>query len=220
MAKVTKSAAVSTAAMAAAGAADGPAINQAAFFKLAEAGDAGTFLTEDEAAGLLAAGFIEVGNTVDPSDASKRAVRLTEAGKAAVGDSDEADDSAASQYEIDDDVPLSVRGGGRGRDATYPFAKLSLGQSFHVAFVKDKPNFGKNLSSAAAQFARRFDKALTNEDGSPLQETVEVSYKQADGTSAKKTVTRQKMEPTIGFTVRTVGSDDKRGEGYRIYRTV
>jgi hypothetical protein len=201
--------------------AEAPAIDQAAFFKVAEAHTAGTitFLSQNEAAGLVAAGLIEVDvNTPDPTDVNKRAVRLTPAGVAAVAETSDEDDDGET-FEIDDDVPLAVRGGGRARDSKYPFHKLQVGQSFHVPAKSDKPNFSKNLSSAASQYAARFAKPLFNDDGSPKMETVTVHKKGPDGNRVATQETRQATEATVSFTVRTVGADDKRGEGYRVYRT-
>lgn len=218
-------------AVASATAAAQPALNAAALFKVSEAAAAGTiaYLSQDEAAGLIAAGLIEVNaEMADPNDASKRAARLTDAGHAEVAslatsedestDEEDGDEDEGDAFEIDDGVVMGKRGGGGGASASkFPFAKLAIGQSFHVK-LDGKEHQSKNMSSAASQYARQFDKPVFDDAGNAVLETVNVRRKNPDDTWSVVPVTRQKALATIKFAVREVGDDDKRGKGIRVFR--
>lgn len=211
---------------AAAGAA-APALNAAALFKVVEASRSGgvAFLSQAEGEGLLSAGFITINAAqTDPNDASKVAAYPTEAGAKFYdenGGEEEAGDEgkAAVSYEIDSDVPLATkrRGAiGTARESVYPFAKLDIGQSFHVPVSKDMPKPNRTLGSAVSNATKSF--AVEDLDGNGQKQFYAHEIKDKDG-NVTGTEQRVKMKNTRVFTVRAVGADDPRGEGARVYRT-
>ena len=94
---------------------------------IANAGDAGLMLTQEEGLDLVNNGYavVDTGTT----DGNTAKVTLTEAGVAALG----ASGNSATSYEIEDNVPIPTTSVRRGRTGGYPFEQLALNQSFHVA---------------------------------------------------------------------------------------
>ena len=227
MAKNTKTAAASSL-----GAAAVPALNAAALFKVVEASRSGSiaYLSQAEGEGLLAAGFITVNaNQPDPNDASKVAAYPTEAGAKFVDENGGASDNSAAQgataapsvptFEIDDNVPIAAkrRGAvGSPRESIYPFAKLEIGQSFHVPVTADMPKPNRTLGSAVSNATKSYDVEDLDAAGNKQYDAVEVKDKNGNVLRVEQ---RVRMKHTRVFTVRAVGEDDPRGVGARVYRT-
>lgn len=181
-------------------------------------------LTQDEGAEAVAAGFA----TVDTSnvEGDTAAVSLTEAGKAELAKVSPVVE-AASGFEIDDAVAMPVNATRRLRDGGYPFDKLEVGQSFHVAKSAKNPDpvtrLQSSVSGARARYSVETGETETvttkeyqrNENGKGYA-------KDADGkriVSATKEVTRPVTKVTRVFTVKAVDASDPRGEGARVWRT-
>lgn len=186
-----------------------------------------TRITQDQAKSLDASHF-QV-NTADVENGAA-AVQLTDAGKAAIG----AAPAPAGKIVIDEDVPMPTTARrGRQTEATYPFEALEkVGQSFHVPKTAANPDPAIRLSSSVSGARVKFSPVINGDDGKPVMESyTRPTYqlgsdgkpvKGEDGKRVKtgeETLTREKRgEPTRDFRVVTVGADDPRGEGARVFR--
>lgn len=193
-----------------------------------------TRITEAQAASLDASHF-EV-NTADVVDGAAL-VRLTDAGIAAAQEAtDPADGSAPAAasggIEIDDDVAMPEGKRRSPRETLYPFDKLEVGQSFHVAKSAENPDPATRLSSSVSGAHIRFSPELKNEDGTPKTEsyTSPVYQKNEDGSFAKDENGKRikigdepktrvaRGEPTREFRIVSTDATDKRGVGARVFR--
>jgi hypothetical protein len=188
---------------------------------IAEAGDNGLMLTQEEGLDLVNSGFAVVDtNTVDGNTAK---VTLTEAGQASLASSG----NTATSYEIEDNVALPTSTARRGRTGGYPFEALEIGQSFHVA-----AKAGEEPASVAARLQSSVSGARARfAEDTGEQETVNVkSYqKNPDGSFAKDAdgkrivageteKTRNKTRQTRDFKVHAVDASDPKGPGARVWR--
>lgn len=189
---------------------------------IANAGDAGLMLTQDEGLDLVNNGYATVDTSVVDGNTAK--VTLTEAGIAALG----ASGNSSTSYEIEDNVPIPQNSTRRGRTGGYPFEQLAVNQSFHVAAKDDEQpadvaaRLQSSVSGARARFAEPTGEQETvtkkvykrNEDGSFAKD--ENGKRIVEST---ENVTRPVTKPTRDFTVKAVGSDDPKGAGARVWRT-
>ena len=193
-------------------------------------------VTEAQAQSLDASHY-EV-NTADVVDGAA-AVRLTDAGiaaaEAAKGTPEAPASASSGGIEIDDDVQMP-EGLGRRRapsETLYPFDKLEIGQSFHVAKTAENPDPATRLSSSVSGAHIRYSPVINGEDGKPLMEEYAspVYQRTEDGKgyakdengkrikTGEETKTREKRgEPTRKFRIVPVDASDKRGEGARVFR--
>lgn len=193
-----------------------PAVDTATLSNIVAATVAGGFVyvAEAVAAPLVAAGYIET-NAEMKDEAGNIAARSTDAGNALINSANTA--PAAAQpgattaeapkskpsFEIEDNVPLpTIKRGGIG-GTTYPFDALNVGQSFHVAASEDKPNPAKSLASTVSSATARYAVEVKDANGNPVLGE--------DG--------KPQMQNTRVFSVRTVGKDDPKGPGARVWRT-
>ena len=183
-------------------------------------------LTQAEGQDIIAAGDATVDTTKTEGDTAL--VTLTEAGAAKVAaENGKGDDTAASSasFDIDDGVPMPGAAS-RGRSGGYPFDKLAVGQSFHVAKTADNPNPADRLASSVSGARAKYA-----EDTGETEEVTVKTYKKGDGgkgfakdadgkriVESETKATRPKMKTVRDFTVKTVGADDPRGEGARVWR--
>lgn len=179
-------------------------------------------LTQDEGAEAVAAGDA----LIDPSIAAEgetAAVRLTEAGAAKLAAS--APPATVPGIELDTDVPMPGGRQRKGRSSVYPFDKMEVGNSFHVAKTADNENPADRLASSVSGARAKYSV--------PTGETeivkVKVYAKGADGkflkgpdgkrvVSGETTKERPKMTVTRDFAVYTVDASDPKGEGARVFR--
>lgn len=198
---------------------------------IAASGTGYIMLTQEEGLEAVNAGHATVDSTITDGDTA--AVRLTDAGRAALAASQApatgVASAPASGFVIDDAVPLPARSS-RGRSGGYPFEALAVNQSFHVPLSKDDADaaaVATRLQSSVSGARSRFAEAVPGETV-----TVKVkSYQRgADGKYAKDaankrivtgetTETRPKMKVTRDFTVKAVDATDPRGPGARVWRT-
>jgi hypothetical protein len=152
--------------------------------------------------GLLKDNLVE--QNADIRDGDKIATRATEAGIAAYNtqkDAENASSDGASAFEIDDGVPMpTARGGGR-TSTQYPFDRLEVGQSFHIAATTDKPNPAKSIASTVSAATKKF--------ATPTGET----KKSAKGNDIPV------LNYTRKFSVKAVDANDPKGAGARVWRT-
>lgn len=211
-------------------------LNPTALFAIAAATAKGepSYLSAADGMALAQAGLIAPNPAqVDPNDANRVAVYLTEAGAAFVaehaGDADTGSaerELTADDYELDDDVPLAPRKRGAGkaeskpRVAKYPFDRLEVGISFHIPVTAKQPEPWKSVNSAVSLATKSYDVPDLDEAGNEQHETVAVKKRGPDGKMVEtgETVSRVKMKHTRVFTIRRVDESDKRGPGARVYR--
>lgn len=201
-------------------------------------------LTQDEGLDLITAGQAEANPEISNADDGTVAVRLTDAGTAALAAANAPAGAAAAPaaaavkptFEIEKGVAMptnTVRNGG-GRESSYPFDQLEVGDSFHVPKTAENPNPAVRLASSVSGARVKYSEAVNNDDGTPKTETVKVPVyqKDADGKTfskdaegkriktgeqdAVKPVTKQ----TRDFSVKTVAATDPKGEGARVWRTL
>jgi hypothetical protein len=188
---------------------------------IADAGDNGLMLTQEEGLDLVNSGFAVVDtNTVEGNTAK---VTLTEAGQASLASSG----NTATAYEIEDNVALPTSSARRGRTGGYPFEALEVGQSFHVAAkageepAKVAARLQSSVSGARARFSENTGEMETvtvktyrkNDDGS--------FAKDADGkriVESESQSQRAKTRQTRDFKVHAVDASDPKGPGARVWR--
>lgn len=198
---------------------------------LAIAAGTATRITQEQFKSLDAS-HVEV-NTADTTKEGAL-VRLTEAGAAAAKAAGETQAPAAKGgIEIDDDVPMPTGARRSPRETLYPFEALAVGQSFHVAKTAENPDPATRLSSSVSGAHVRFSPVINGDDGKPVMEEYQSPvYKRTEdgkgyvkGDDGKRVIermdtkTREKRgEPERQFRIVSVGADDKRGEGARVFR--
>lgn len=194
------------------------------------------FLTQEEGADIVTAGQAALKTDVE-APAGLAAVELTDAGKAFLAEHQSEVVAPAAKaspsYEIEDGVAMpdnKTRSG--GRQFQYPFDKLNVGQSFHVAKTADNEDPAARLASSVSGARARFAVPETDAEGKPVMETVKQTVyakddkgsfvKGADGKRVKtgeQDVSRPKMKVVRDFSVRAVDATDPKGEGARVWRT-
>lgn len=189
---------------------------------IADAGESGLMLTQDEGLDLVNSGYATVDTSVTEGDTAR--VTLTEAGNAALS----ASGNTATGFEIEDNVEMPTNTARRGRTGGYPFANLAINQSFHVPAkagedaAKVAARLQSSVSGARASFAEETGETETvtkktysrNADGSFV--------KDADGkrvVESETSVERPKTRLTRDFKVLAVDASDPKGAGARVWRT-
>lgn len=196
--------------------------------KIADNSAAGvsTYLTSAEGMPFIQANLATVnGNDVDPSDANKRGVRITDAGVAALnaGAAPATQATAVSnKYAVQTggiELPKIKRGfqkgqGGGGAPSKYPFDSMDVNGYFFVpnSDVKNG-NAAKTLSSAAGSANQRYA------EGTGVKKTVQrakrgsdhKAVKGADGKNVMETVEVEEKNFTRKYTVRPVEADKQYG---------
>lgn len=151
---------------------------------------------------LLKDGLAETNAEIKDGDkiatrATDKGIAEYEAQKAAEANGGE----AASTFEIDDGVPMpTARGGGR-TSILYPFDKLEVGQSFHIAATADKPNPSKSIASTVSAATKKYATETGETKTTPKGNTVPV------------------LNYTRKFSVKAVDATDPKGAGARVWRT-
>lgn len=160
-------------------------------------------------------------NTNDIDGASNAAVRLTDAGKAALpvagADKAKAANSDVPQYQIVSGFtfeagPKKQRGrvGGGGAPTIWPWATTEVGQSFFVGASVDYPDPVKRMTSAVSSANMKYSEEIGEEK--PVERTKRgpgnKSVIGADGKPEKETVMRKDRKPIRKFELREV----KRGD--------
>ncbi len=139
----------------------------------------------------------------------------------------EAAAAGTDAYEIDDDVVLTPRQRHLLRPAKYPFDKLEVNQSFHVVATTEQPEPAKTLAGAVTNANNKFSRP---DPTGAFETKVMAQYakdehgkriKNEDGSYQKigeQAVQRPKIVYDRHFTIRSVGADDKKGPGARVFR--
>lgn len=181
-------------------------------------------LTQAEAGDVVNKGLAVVDTAKVDGDTA--AVSLTDAGRAALAAGEPAA-TTASAFTIDDGVTMPTDVARRGRSGGYPFDKLEVGQSFHVAKSAENPDPASRLASSVSGARVRF----SEKTGETETVTVKTYKRGPDGkgyakdaddkriVESERQETRDKLKVTRDFTVKSVGTDDPRGEGARVWRT-
>lgn len=203
-------------------------MNVALLTTIMQATDAGGFhyVTKDEAAPFIAHNpqLIMVNQeAIDPSDANKRAAKISDAGRAflaneATGGAAKADEPAASPFAIIKGVVLpedKKRGGfgGGGAPTIYPFDDLGVGDTFFVPATEKKPNPAKSLASTiSAQHIKYAVKTGEEQKERTKRGEKNRAVKDADGNPVKETVTVPVYKHTRKFKVKPVEAGKKYGD--------
>lgn len=184
-------------------------------------------LTPAATASLVAAGLVETNPQL--ADASGIATRATPAGIARFAPAPVAAAPGAKPA-IDTNVALPAivrRGGFKKKEGAekWPFDELTVNASFHVAPVE-----GKDMARVMAAAVSNANAKYSVKTGET--ETVEVETYQVDDKgkrvkvnghfvkTGKKSVTRDKTKKERDYVLRSVGADDPRGAGIRVFRTL
>lgn len=182
-------------------------------------------LTQAEGAEVVGAGLA----TVDTAnvEGDKAAVSLTETGVklAAENGANAPVSSGTANYEIESDVAMPTGSTRRGRESSYPFDKLEIGQSFHVAKTTENPDPASRLASSVSGARVKY----SVETGETETVTQKVYQKDANGSYVKDAkgkrivastsdVTRPKLATTRDFACKSVDASDPKGEGARVWR--
>lgn len=189
-----------------------------------DAGENGLMLTQAEGLDAINAGFAVVDTSVVEGDTAK--LTLTDAGRAALSPSP----AATSSYEIEDNVEIPAASKTRrARSGGYPFEALGVGQSFHVAgkdgeaAEKVAARMQSSVSGARAKFAEDTGETETVLVKVYARDEAGAFIKDENGkrvVASQTETSRPKTKATREFTVKAVGSDDPKGPGARIWRTV
>jgi hypothetical protein len=188
----------------------------------ATAANSVVFVSKDDGLPLLqnVPPLIDVnGAQTDPSDPSKVAARVTEAGVKYLADHAlPTPKPVAAQFSVQSGglvLPKVKRGGGFGAGAPvkYPFETMAVNDYFFVANTAvAKGDAFKTMGSAVGSANQRYQVDIIGADGKP--ETHEVTrvkrgegnkaLKDANGQNVKETVIANKKQSTRKFTVRAV----------------
>lgn len=159
------------------------------------------------------------GTQTDPSDPTKVAARITEAGVKYLADhASHAAKPATAQFSVQSGglvLPKVKRGGGFGAGAPvkYPFDTMAVNDFFFVANAAvTKGDAFKTMGSAVGSANQRYQVDIVGADGKPeMHEVTRVkrgvgnkALKDAAGQNVKETVTVNKKQSTRKFTVRAV----------------
>lgn len=181
-------------------------------------------LTQAEGEEIVNGGFAVVDMSI--VDNGTAAVRLTEAGVAELAKQDAPAPTpvAKSGVDIDDGVPIPASNSRRARDGKYPFANLEIGQSFHVAKTAKNENPVARLASSVSGARIKFS-VESGETETVTKKTYErngKSYvKDAEGKRivvSTEATEVPKLKLTRDFVCKSVGADDPKGEGARVWR--
>jgi hypothetical protein len=195
-------------------------------------------LTQAEGQDIVNEGFAVVDTSIVEGDTA--AVRLTEAGTAKLAETKDnggnpeatagtasAADSAKASYDIDDGVPMPTGTVRRGREGGYPFDKLEIGQSFHVAKTADNEDPAARLASSVSGARVKYSEEIPGETETVTKKTYKRGpdgkgyAKDADGkriVESEETVTVPKLKLTRDFVCKSVDASDPKGEGARVWR--
>lgn len=195
-------------------------------------------LTQAEGQDIVNEGFAVVDTSIVEGDTA--AVRLTEAGTAKLAETKDnggnpeatagtapAADATKASYDIDDGVPMPTGTVRRGREGGYPFDKLEIGQSFHVAKTAENPDPAARLASSVSGARVKYSEEIPGETETVTVKTYKRGpdgkgyAKDADGkriVESETTETRPKTKLTRDFVCKSVGADDPKGEGARVWR--
>lgn len=188
-------------------------------------------LTQAEGQDIVNNGFAVVDTSIVEGDTA--AVRLTEAGTAELAKQNEApaatatDAAAKASYDIDDGVPMPTGTVRRGREGGYPFDKLEIGQSFHVAKSADNEDPATRLASSVSGARVKYSVEVPGETETVTKKTYKRGpdgkgyAKDADGkriVESEETVTVPKLKLTRDFVCKSVDATDPKGEGARVWR--
>ena len=138
----------------------------------------------------------------------------------------EAEEASDTGYEIDTDVALGARARFAARTAKYPFDKLGVGHSFHVPATADMPKPGTTLAGAVTNANNKWSKDHPTEMESKTLSTFAIGedgkrIRNEDGSYVKtgeRPVVRPVRVAERHFTIRSVGSEDPKGPGARVFR--
>jgi hypothetical protein len=183
----------------------------------ANAANSAIYVSAAEGKPLLDAGYITVDmSKTDPSDGSKIAATITEAGaKALNGAQDHTKPIASTTFAIQKggiELPKVTRGfkkgqGGGGAPSKYPFETMEVNDWFFVANSAVKNGDAvKTLGSAAGSANQRF--AVGTGEHEQVQRAKRgpdhKAIKGADGKNVMETITVEKKNYTKKFVVRPV----------------
>jgi hypothetical protein len=129
-------------------------------------------------------------------------------------------------FEIDDDVTIGARQRNLTRPAKYPFDRLEVGQSFHVAATSEMPKPASTLAGAVTNANKNYSYDHESETEVVIRSIFETDsegkrIRSPDGRFNKigeHEVVMPVRVPIRHFTIRSVGEDDKRGPGARVFR--
>lgn len=139
----------------------------------------------------------------------------------------EAPMTSADTFEIDDGIEMGARQRNLLRPGKYPFDRLEVGQSFHVPATAEQPAPAKTLAGAVTNANNKW--SHPDPSGETETRTVSVYELDANGKRVKavgggyiktgeKVETRVKRIQDRHFTIRSVGANDVRGPGARVFR--
>jgi hypothetical protein len=179
-------------------------------------------LTQDEGAEAVAAGFATVDANLVQGDMA--AVSLTAAGKAQIAP-EPVPVVPVATFAIDEAIPLPATTGRRSREGGYPFDKLEVGQSFHVAATADNADPVLRLQSSVSAAKARYAVETGETEIVTVKEYLRDGKGYVKDENGKRVVvattseTRPVMKATRNFTVKAVDASDPRGAGARVWRT-
>lgn len=203
-------------------------------------------LTQDEGREIVDGGFAVLLENV-AAVGETAAIALTDSGKASVTSDDSAPNAAVENaggaavqtaapavvtskgFAIESGVPLPSATARRGRQSGYPFEKLGINDSFHVAKPDDVETLEElltrlqsSVSGARAKFAvQDGDKTKTVKQKTYKKDDNDKIMKDEQGKRILDTETEVEvpvMLNTRNFTAMIVGDDDPKGEGVRVWR--
>ncbi len=187
-------------------------------------------LTQAEGSEIVNEGFAVVDTSIVEGDTA--AVRLTEAGTAKLANPEGTTEtapavaSAKPAFEIEDGVEMPTGKVRRGRESGYPFDKLEIGQSFHVAKTDKNEDpaarLASSVSGARVKYSVDTGETETTEKKTYQRGPDGKSYaKDADGkriVASVETVTVPVLKLTRDFVCKAVDASDPKGEGARVWR--
>ena len=160
------------------------------------------YVNAEEVKNLGMAGLIAVEHDA-PALEDKLAVKLTDEGLKYLIDNKPIPTDNATDYQIESGFEIPpVKRKPNSKSEKYPFSAMEVDQSFHVPVSEKCPNPGKSLQTAVSAATTRY----------------KVEDPEGGNTKNRKGEKIPLLIKTREFSLRTVGNDDPKGPGARIYR--
>ena len=198
----------------------------------------GAMLTQAEGQQIVAAGLATVDTNKVEGD--KAFVSLTTAGFEAIAELDDQNYTQAQGqtpvteattapakpvFEVEDGIPMPTKRAPRSGSSVYPIETMEVNQSFHIPVTPDNPDpatrIASSLSNARIKFAQKtgeFEAVTRN----VYQKDENGKFVVVDGKRVvlgTENVQREKTINTRDWSVATVGAEDPKGPGARVWRT-
>lgn len=116
--------------------------------------------------------------------------------------------------EVEKGVAVPTISRGRPGQTSYPFDSMEVNDSFHIAATPENKEPAKSVASSVSTANSKYSEIKKDENGNPIMRKRKVR----DGKSGSVEKEFPERIAIREFTIRTVGADDPKGPGCRVWR--